>query len=88
MDMPGSQNGEAPRHPHAAEVKEHLRAARKAATEAVKGRTERAQGWARSQLGSLQGRVESDPYRASAWALGIGFVAGILLTSLLRSGRS
>lgn len=83
----GTANGEAEQeaaHQHAAQVKEHLRAAGAAATEAVRGRTARAQTWARSRLGGLQGRVESDPFSASAWALGIGFVAGVLLASLMR----
>jgi len=33
---------------------------------------------------ALQDRIEADPYRAAAWALGIGFVAGILVTALAR----
>ena len=36
----------------------------------------------------LQERVEAEPYRATAWALGIGFVAGVLITALARSGRN
>ena len=68
----------------AQEVKERLRSAGTTATEAVRGRATRAQHWARSQWGDLQQRVESDPYTASAWALGIGFIAGVLLASLMR----
>ena len=38
-------------------------------------------------LTDLQQRVEAQPYMASAWALGAGFLAGILLMSLVRNGR-
>ncbi len=91
----GSRNGEqygaqgAQARQHNAEVKEHLRAARDAASTMARERAHQAQGWAQSQWSSLQDRVEAEPYRATAWALGIGFVAGILLTALARgSGRS
>ena len=70
-----------------AQVKEHLRAATDAAANAARNRAQQAQEWARSQWGDLQDRVEAQPYRAAAWALGIGLVVGILLTSLVR-GRS
>jgi ElaB/YqjD/DUF883 family membrane-anchored ribosome-binding protein len=69
------------------QVKEHLRAAKDAATDAVRGRTQQARGWTRAQLSELQERVEAEPYRATAWALGIGFVAGILITALARGRR-
>ena len=51
-------------------------------------RAHQAQGWAQSQWSSLQDRVEAEPYRATAWALGIGFVAGIILTALARGSSS
>lgn len=68
------------------QVKEHLRAAKDAAADAVRGTTEQARGWTQSRFSNLQERVEAEPYRATAWALGIGFVAGVLLTALARSG--
>jgi ElaB/YqjD/DUF883 family membrane-anchored ribosome-binding protein len=69
------------------EMKEHLRAAKDAATEAVRGTTEQARTWTRSQYANLQERVEAEPYKAAAWALGIGFLAGVIITALGRSGR-
>ena len=66
------------------QVKEHLRAAKDAATDAVRGASREAQSWSRSRFSDLQDRVEAEPYRAAAWALGIGFVAGILITALSR----
>lgn len=69
------------------QVKEHLRAAKAAAADAVRGSTQQAKGWTRAQFNELQERVEAEPYRATAWALGIGFFAGVLLTALVRSGR-
>lgn len=84
-------NGENPPHRSAQsgaeQVKEHLRAAKAAAGDAVRGSTREARGWTRAQFNELQERVEAEPYRATAWALGVGFVAGILLTVLARSGR-
>jgi ElaB/YqjD/DUF883 family membrane-anchored ribosome-binding protein len=70
-----------------AQVKDHLRAATDAAATAARDRAQRAQQWAQSQWTDLQGRVEEQPYRAAAWALGIGVVAGILLTTLIGSRR-
>ena len=46
-----------------------------------------ARTWSRGRVAQLQDRVEADPYRAAAWALGIGFVAGILMTALARGRR-
>jgi ElaB/YqjD/DUF883 family membrane-anchored ribosome-binding protein len=69
------------------QVKEHLRAAKDAATDAARGASREAQTWSRGKFGELQDRIEAEPYRATAWALGIGFVAGILITVLSRSGR-
>lgn len=71
----------------AEEVKEHLRAAKNAATDAVRGRSSQARTWTRSQLSGLQERVEAEPYKATAWALGIGFLAGVLVAALTRSNR-
>jgi ElaB/YqjD/DUF883 family membrane-anchored ribosome-binding protein len=68
----------------AEQVKEHLRAAKDAAGEALRGATREAQTWGRTRFADLQDRIEADPYRATAWALGIGFVAGVLLTALAR----
>ena len=76
-----------------AEVKEHLRAAGDAAANAARARAaqaqewararaSRAQDWARSQWGDVQHRIEAQPYKAAALALGIGLLAGVLLTTL------
>ena len=69
---------------NAEQVKEHLRAAKGAATEAIRGATREAQTWGRSRFADLQDRIEAEPYRAAAWAIGIGFVAGVLITALAR----
>ena len=82
----GIQNGESAKET-AANVKERLRARASAAGETVRERAAQARGWAQTQLDGLQSNVEAQPYRATAWALGIGFVAGILLTGLVRNGR-
>lgn len=71
----------------AEQVKEHLRSAKDAATETLRDTAREAKTWSRGQFSQLQDRVEAEPYRAAAWALGIGFVAGILMTVLARSGR-
>jgi ElaB/YqjD/DUF883 family membrane-anchored ribosome-binding protein len=68
----------------AEQVKEHLRAAKDAAGDAIRGATRDAQTWGRTQFADLQDRIEAEPYRAAAWALGIGFVAGVLITALAR----
>jgi ElaB/YqjD/DUF883 family membrane-anchored ribosome-binding protein len=81
----GTTNGDAART-RAAEAKEHLRAAKDAAADAVRGGSAQARDWTRSQFSSLQERVEAEPYKATAWALGIGFVVGVLITALARSG--
>jgi ElaB/YqjD/DUF883 family membrane-anchored ribosome-binding protein len=76
-----------------AQVKEHLKAASDAAASAARARAARArewagdrasqaQDWARSQLGDVQQRIEAEPYKAAALALGIGLLAGVLLTTL------
>jgi ElaB/YqjD/DUF883 family membrane-anchored ribosome-binding protein len=71
----------------AEQVKDHLRAAKDAAASAARARAQQARDWASSQIDDLQQRVEAQPYMASAWALGAGFLAGILLMSLVRNGR-
>jgi ElaB/YqjD/DUF883 family membrane-anchored ribosome-binding protein len=82
-----AKNGDVDGNAEAAQVKEHLRAARDAAGEAARAKARRARDWASSQMDDLQQRVEDQPYKASAWALGVGFLAGILLMSLVRTGR-
>jgi ElaB/YqjD/DUF883 family membrane-anchored ribosome-binding protein len=69
------------------QVKEHLRAAKEAAGHAARAKAQQARNWASSQIDELQERVEAQPYKASAWALGAGFLAGILLMSLVRNSR-
>jgi ElaB/YqjD/DUF883 family membrane-anchored ribosome-binding protein len=77
----------------AAQVKDHLRAAGDAAATAARARASRAQDWARSrasqaqdwarsQIGDVQQSIEAQPYKAAALALGIGLLAGVLLTTL------
>jgi ElaB/YqjD/DUF883 family membrane-anchored ribosome-binding protein len=83
----GTGNGGTGARAGTEQVKEHLRAARDAASETVRGASDQARTWSRSRFSELQDRVEAEPYRAAAWALGIGFVAGILITALSRSGR-
>jgi ElaB/YqjD/DUF883 family membrane-anchored ribosome-binding protein len=76
-----------------AEIKEHLRAAGDAAAHAARARAARAQEWARDRaskaqewsrdhLADVQQRIETQPYKAAALALGIGLLAGVLLTTL------
>ncbi|HEX4267047.1 MAG TPA: hypothetical protein VHY36_04110 [Steroidobacteraceae bacterium] len=57
------------------------------ATSGARERAEQAQRWAKSRWSDLQESVESQPYQSTAWALGIGFAAGLLLMGLLRSRR-
>jgi ElaB/YqjD/DUF883 family membrane-anchored ribosome-binding protein len=81
-----------------AEVKDHLKAAGGAAASAARARAAQAQDWARtrasqaqewarSQLGDVQQRIEAQPYKAAALALGIGLLAGVLLMTLTSSSR-
>jgi ElaB/YqjD/DUF883 family membrane-anchored ribosome-binding protein len=76
-----------------AEIKDHLRAAGDVAAHAARARAARAQEWARDrasraqewsreQLAGMQQRIETQPYKAAALALGIGLLAGVLLTTL------
>jgi ElaB/YqjD/DUF883 family membrane-anchored ribosome-binding protein len=57
------------------------------AASGARERADQAQRWARSRWSELQHSVESQPYQSTAWALGIGFVAGLLLMGLLRTRR-
>jgi hypothetical protein len=57
------------------------------ASQWARERGTQASDWARDRLAAVQGRVEADPQRATLWALGAGFVFGILVASLIRGGR-
>ena len=57
------------------------------AKSAARERADQAQRWAKSRWGDLQHSVESQPYQSTAWALGVGFAAGLLLMGLLRGRR-
>jgi ElaB/YqjD/DUF883 family membrane-anchored ribosome-binding protein len=57
------------------------------ATSTARERADQAQRWAKSRWSDLQHNVESQPYQSSAWALGIGFAAGLLVMGLLRGRR-
>jgi ElaB/YqjD/DUF883 family membrane-anchored ribosome-binding protein len=57
------------------------------ASGAARERADQAQRWAKSRWNDLQHSVESQPYQSTAWALGIGFAAGLLLMGLLRGRR-
>jgi ElaB/YqjD/DUF883 family membrane-anchored ribosome-binding protein len=57
------------------------------ATNAARERADQAQRWAKSRWSDIQNTVETQPYQSTAWALGIGFAAGLLVMGLLR-GRS
>ena len=69
------------------QVKDHLRAAKDAAAQAARARAQQARDWASSQIDSLQQQVEAQPYKATAWALGVGFLAGVLLMGLVQASR-
>lgn len=60
-------------------------AARAAGT--ARDRADQAQRWAKSRWSDLQRSVEAQPYQSSAWALGIGFAAGLLVMGLLLGRR-
>ena len=51
-------------------------------------RARQAREWARSHWSDLKDGVERRPYSATAWALGVGFITGIVLTTLVRSSTS
>jgi ElaB/YqjD/DUF883 family membrane-anchored ribosome-binding protein len=82
----GTRNGESVRE-SAAHLKDRLRSKASAAGDAVRESADSAKDWARSQLDGLQSRVEAQPYRATAWALGIGLVVGVALATLVRGSR-
>jgi hypothetical protein len=50
-------------------------------------RARQAREWARTHWSDLKDGVERRPYSATAWALGIGLVTGIVLTALARPRR-
>ncbi len=79
-------NGESAREA-AANVKDRLRQKASAAGDAVREGADSARSWAKSQVDGLQSRVEAEPYRATAWALGIGLVVGVALATLVRGSR-
>ena len=57
------------------------------ASTAARERAEQAQRWAKSRWNDIQNSVETQPYQSTAWALGIGFAAGLLLMGLMRGRR-
>jgi hypothetical protein len=63
-----------------------LRAAGTAAAGAARARANQAREWAQTRWTGLQERVEAEPYRAVAWALGIGVATGLLVALVARSG--
>ncbi len=81
----GSRNGKS--DADTAEVREHLRAAGEAAAQAARSRANQAREWAQDRWSGIQDTVEEQPFRATAWALGIGVAAGFLLAGLLRGRR-
>jgi ElaB/YqjD/DUF883 family membrane-anchored ribosome-binding protein len=85
--MSGARNGESVRE-SSAQMRERLRAKASQAGDAVRESAEQARGWAKSQLDGIQSRVEAEPYRATAWALGIGLVVGVALATLISRGNS
>ena len=91
MNANATTNGES--SADTAEVKEHLKAAGDAAASAARARAAQAQEWARTRAsqaqdwakgrwGDAQQTIEAQPYKAAALALGIGLLAGVLLTTL------
>jgi ElaB/YqjD/DUF883 family membrane-anchored ribosome-binding protein len=90
---PGGANGEKI-GAQAARMQEQMRTAGESAREGAEqardwaqGRAHEAEQWAREHWSELQQQVEEDPQRATMWALGIGFVAGILLSGIFRGSR-
>jgi ElaB/YqjD/DUF883 family membrane-anchored ribosome-binding protein len=57
------------------------------AASGARERADQAQRWAKSRWSDLQHSVESQPYQSTAWALGIGFAAGLILMGLVMRGR-
>lgn len=58
------------------------------ASSTARERADQAQRWAKSRWSDLQQTVEAQPYQSTAWALGIGFAAGLLVMGLLLGRRS
>ena len=48
--------------------------------QAVREDTTAARDWGRNRAGRLKGAVESDPVKASLYALGLGVVIGLLIS--------
>lgn len=67
---------------HGLERHYHEKANRRAAY-----RARQAREWARSHWSDLKDGVERRPYSATAWALGVGFITGIVLTTLVRGSH-
>ena len=57
------------------------------ASSTARERADQAQRWAKSRWNDIQNSVETQPYQSTAWALGIGFAAGLLLMGLMRGRR-
>lgn len=57
------------------------------ASNAARDRADQAQRWAKSRWSDIQQTVETQPYQSSAWALGIGFAAGLLVMGLMLGRR-
>ncbi len=68
----------------AREAADRLSSAGSNAANAARERARQAQDWARDQWSGLQDAVESQPQRATLWALGIGLVLGMVITGLMR----
>jgi ElaB/YqjD/DUF883 family membrane-anchored ribosome-binding protein len=77
-------------------AREHAKAAGSAAADAIRenassyadearSRARSARDWANARFHDLQGRVEERPQAAAAWALGVGLLVGVLLTTMVRS---
>lgn len=69
----------------AREASERLASAGANAAQAARERARQAQDWARDQWSGIQDAVESQPQRATLWALGIGVVLGMIITGMMRS---
>jgi hypothetical protein len=92
--MADSTNGEQFKA-EAQKAREHAKAAGSAAADAIRENTgsyadaarERARSardWASARIHDLQGRVEERPQAAAVWALGVGLLVGVLLTTVVR----
>ncbi len=79
-------------------VRDHLKAARSAAADALRenvssaaesarSNARGASEWARARVSALQDRVQTRPQSTALLALGIGVAAGFILGMLMRGGR-